>query len=288
MKTVEEIRKSLIFNQNEQNAGDRGRQIYLDVLRLLATIGVVVLHVSSTKIVLNDGSFNWKVSLVGSTLVQWVVPIFLMISGALFLNPRKDITIKGLLTHSVPRLALAWLFWTAVYAVPVVLEAGGRPKQFNMLFHFHLWFLPMLTGIYLLVPLLRKVASEAKLSLYALALWMLCFTVMFIGKWNIPQVTDLFSLGLVAAGAGYFLMGGYAAQFRPSKQVRWGIYMMGIVALVVSVVGTLTVKHFTWGINTKYLSTSTPHVVLMSLALFVFVRYNARRFGRWMELQGLS
>ena len=73
-----------------------GRILYFDFLRIFATLAVMVLHVAaqnwySTSV----SSFEWQTFNFFNSIVRWGVPIFVMISGALFLNERETHTITG-------------------------------------------------------------------------------------------------------------------------------------------------------------------------------------------------
>ena len=60
---------------------------YLDLLRIIAIFGVVVLHVAAQNWVKEfTNVFNWNVYNVYDSLVRWTVPVFVMISGTLFLS----------------------------------------------------------------------------------------------------------------------------------------------------------------------------------------------------------
>ena len=81
----------------KQNSSKAARTRCLDILRVAATLAVVLLHVLSGAVVsrgyfANDGeeTIYW----ILMDLVSWSVPVFLMISGYLFLNPGKRITLK--------------------------------------------------------------------------------------------------------------------------------------------------------------------------------------------------
>ena len=60
------------------------RIYYLEVLRVIATFSVVLLHVAADKWYGEIGTFSWKIFTVYIGLTRFCVPIFLMISGVLF------------------------------------------------------------------------------------------------------------------------------------------------------------------------------------------------------------
>lgn len=67
---------------------------YFECLRVIATIAVIIVHVAAMK--WYDGyarSLSWNIFNIYDSAVRWCVPIFLMISGALFLS--KEITISN-------------------------------------------------------------------------------------------------------------------------------------------------------------------------------------------------
>lgn len=87
------------------------RTIYLDMLRLVACLGVIHIHVSDDEFDNAFLSYNWYISIVNESIVHWAVPIFIMISGALFLNPNKEISIKIMWRKYIPRLFKLYIFW---------------------------------------------------------------------------------------------------------------------------------------------------------------------------------
>ncbi len=94
------------------------RILYLDLLRLLATFGVIFLHVFATGFNGPIQHHDWYVALVGNSLVRWSVPIFVMISGTLFLNPDKEVSLRSILTKRIPRLLIAYVFWYSFWKIP--------------------------------------------------------------------------------------------------------------------------------------------------------------------------
>lgn len=132
------------------------RCFYLDLLRIIATFGVIFIHLSM------DTTY-WYISILYDGMVKWSVPIFVMISGALFLNPRKDMPVSTILNKYVKRLLLAYLFWYLFYCLFKIISCSIESNSLELSSlsfapRFHLWFLPMLMCVYLLIPILKKIA----------------------------------------------------------------------------------------------------------------------------------
>jgi surface polysaccharide O-acyltransferase-like enzyme len=94
------------------------RIFYLDQLRALAIIAVVLIHVSLFYFVssrIDIHSFNWFVSNVFYSMCRFCVPIFLMLSGILLLN--KDYNFIEFIKKRYKRVILPFLFWSIVYII---------------------------------------------------------------------------------------------------------------------------------------------------------------------------
>jgi surface polysaccharide O-acyltransferase-like enzyme len=89
-------------------------------LRIVATLGVIILHVSASK--WSDTpitSFNWQIMNVYDSLVRWTVPIFVMISEFFHLKPNKEgISFSEemkTIYKKIFRIICAIIFWEIVY-----------------------------------------------------------------------------------------------------------------------------------------------------------------------------
>ncbi len=76
----------------DKSFGQGQRETYFDCLRIMATFAVMVLHKTAQNwYTVEAGTFEWKVFCFYDACVRWSVPIFVMISGALFIGgaPKK-------------------------------------------------------------------------------------------------------------------------------------------------------------------------------------------------------
>ena len=92
------------------------RIVYADLLRIIATFAVIVLHVSASKwydTPVKD--FNWQIYNLYDSLVRWAVPIFVMLSGMFFLNPEKFIPTSNIIKKYIFRILLAIIVWGLFY-----------------------------------------------------------------------------------------------------------------------------------------------------------------------------
>ena len=92
------------------------RIVYFDYLRIIAIFAVVVLHFAAQNWDNIDvSSFEWQVFNLYDAVAAWGVPVFVMISGALFLG--KELTLKKLYGKYILRIVTAFFFWSVLYAL---------------------------------------------------------------------------------------------------------------------------------------------------------------------------
>ena len=173
--------------------------------------------------------------------------MFLMLSGALMLDPGKPFQIRTLYRKNILRILTAFLFWSALYALDtyfanrdwrgaVVAFVNGR---------YHMWFLFMILGFYLLTPAYRKMAESVEVLRYLIAV-MVVFTlflptvISLLIYWNLPHTATILPpldtdvswtrMGFLPAYATYYFLGSYLNQQEVRKKAQIVSYLLGISA----------------------------------------------------------
>lgn len=146
------------------------RVVYLDYLRIFSTFAVIFLHVSAQNwYSASVFSTEWQILNFYDSLVRWAVPVFVMISGALFLS--KEISIRTLYLKHVLRMIIAFVVWSFVYAI---CQKGGydfsEHKVMWLAGHYHMWFIPMIIGLYIMIPIIKYIVRDEKITHYFLIL----------------------------------------------------------------------------------------------------------------------
>ena len=86
--------------------------VWLDNSRLIATFAAVFLHVAAGVVVYsNPGSQYWWAGNIYNSFVRWCVPVFVMVSGALLLNPNKMESMETFYKKRLSRILIPLLFW---------------------------------------------------------------------------------------------------------------------------------------------------------------------------------
>lgn len=230
------------------------RIAYFDVLRILATFAVIVLHLSAQHWADTDVySRAWQAFNLYDSAVRWAVPVFVMISGSLFLSGSQSLL--HILKKNVLRLVTAFVFWSALYAVFMVNFEGCPTNLILQQFlngHYHMWFLFMIVGLYLIVPFLRAIVRDEKLLRYFLLLTLI-FTFL------LPQIASAVSL----------LSWQYCAEF---KALTGKFYYHFTLGFVLTVVLTSFASRLQGAATELFYGYDSLNVLFVCVGLFVFAK----------------
>lgn len=226
------------------------RMVQLDLLRILACFSVVMLHCAAQFwYTLPVTETNWKIANSYDAVFRFGVPVFVMISGALFLPATKEIDLKRLYTHNILRLVIIYVVWSCIYGLFdcrfyswSVLDKGDIIREI-FAGRYHLWYLPMIVGIYMLLPILRSWIGGAKKK--NLQYFLVLFLIFQVGKETLLVLRQtegmrylwgLASLDMVCGYLGYFVLGYYIVHYGiEAKWHKW-IYLSGILSTAANVV----------------------------------------------------
>ena len=97
---------------------------FLDILKALATVSVITLHVGSGTSARQDVITRGILTAIN----VWCVPVFLIITGALFLCVKEEFDLNKHLKRTFHLLALTWNFIYTVLSLIIINRSinGGR------------------------------------------------------------------------------------------------------------------------------------------------------------------
>jgi surface polysaccharide O-acyltransferase-like enzyme len=258
---------------------------WVHYIRAIAAFGVVLVHVAAD-VITEWGAIpagHWWIANAYDSLARGCVPIFIMVSGALLLPVQEglgDFFRKRFNRIFVPFVVwtLLYLVWKKVFYKPDLGLAQSIGLILDAGVWFHLWFFYILTGMYLMTPVLRIfVAHASRVHMtYFLGLWFLLASLIpFADKvarvWGFPG----FHLGLPVALAqdfvGYFILGAFLMKYSSKEWIRDAV-IIWVACLAVSFLGTGWVVMRTGGFKDTFYDNLAPHIVLYGSAFFVLVK----------------
>ncbi|MBB2147196.1 acyltransferase family protein [Pedobacter sp. LMG 31464] len=259
---------------------------WLDNLRVIATIGVIFLHVAApflykfTKI----SGFNWWTANVYDSLVRFCVPVFVMITGALLLP--KDYQLNDYLKKRVARIIFPFLFWIAVYSIHIlfILKKGFELPIFKMLtisssafgykITYHFWYIYMIIGIYLFIPIISKWIKNAKENelVYFLVIWLIAVLIALpIFSNYIPD----FNLKYFGGFIGYIVLGYYLSvrNFENVKHIKTISLLIFASGVLLTIFGTYFLSTYNGHFRIDLYTYFSPNVILAAVGLFLFIKH---------------
>lgn len=277
----------------EFQAAPATRVLYLDILRVAAVFMVVVLHVSCRALLSGaPGTFPWNAANLFNCCTRWCVPVFVMISGALFLG--RVIPVGRLCSKYIGRLLRVFALWSLFYAVLDMVRAAQHHASLppetlvrRFLFgHYHLWFLYMMAGLYILVPFLGAIVREPRIARHFLAVgavfaFLLPETGAIMAR-VYPQWGDIMP-GILGEARIHFFLGfpvyfvlGYVLDRMEERMSGGRVALLCIVGgLCILATGALT----TWAsvlagkLDETFNGDGNVTVLFPAVAIFVLCRY---------------
>lgn len=266
-------------------AAQHERTGWLDLARVLAIGAVLVVHVTMNAVNgarTPEGSASWWAANALNSASRWCVPVFLMVSGALLLDPRKTERPREFYRRRMARIGLPVFVWTAVYLLfrslylgdDLTAEEAARDVASGAPF-LQLYFLYVLLGLYLLTPFLRIIMRDTTRRMQV------AFAGVLLGLGAIDQIAgSLLGAGDATAATRFLPFAGYYVAgwvLRDAVLSRW-VVLGSMAGLVLSVGVTIALVGLTstsggWGSTGRYLyGFLSPVVIVMSLSAFVLLR----------------
>ncbi len=266
---------------------------WADRLRNIATVLVIAIHISAP-IAHGYADINtwwWWAGNWWNSLGRPSVPLFVMLSGYLLLS--KDYALGNFLKKRFSRIVIPALFWMGIYMLYSFIAKGEPATWWDVIkiivtgpVHYHLWFIYLIIGLYLIYPILRpwvKSASERDLlyflTLCAIGTWVYK-TLLVFGNMSIGIYFELAS-----NNAGYFVLGYYlgtksaADDEKLNMPWRFNRQQLSRISLVLVIAGTVSTALLTyWGSSLKgqnftfFYDYLTPNVSISAIGWFMFVK----------------
>ena len=226
-----------------------GRHTNIDILRIVASFMVIVIHVSASEWYSTDvDSAEWAIMNFYDSAVRSCVPLFFMMSGVLFLDREKMLPISKLLKNNILKLVIVYIAWALLYAIDTIgikaflTAPDSWDKIIAMIISskYHLWFLPTMIGVYLLVPFMfalkeyenGKYISYAVLIFFVFAVFAKTMGVIPFQAAHVAKMLGNIRYELVGF-SGYFLLG-YFLSKKKCPRIRKSLLLF-VLLLVIGV-----------------------------------------------------
>lgn len=228
------------------------------------------------------------------SLCRFCVPVFFMISGALFLNANRKIDYKKLYLKNILRLFVCLLVFSFFYNYVYIAFTDHSPNfgdamtflsSFGMNTQIevgggHLWFIYSLIGLYILSPVIKILVNNVKKKKDIIYILL----VIFIFASVIPTLTKMhlfrhfnflnrFSLSVpFFCYLGYFIIGYYLDSYEIKPENVKKIFWLGLIGEIIIFVGTLYFSIKTQKLSSIFFEYYSFPVFFTAIAIFVLIK----------------
>ena len=267
------------MNKNENVALSelRKRKPIYDVIRVISCLCIIAIHCTDALIEEKTYDYVWYIGNVIQSIVRIALPMFVLLSGALLLNSKKEEPLGGFYMKRLLKICLPLYIYSLIYLfifkynynleffMPLnFLKAVKTITEGNVF--FHLWFAYMIIGIYLCTPFLKKMCQSLT-DKECINLTILIFSISII-MCLLP--TFKINVGITCipfiSWTLVFLLGYLVTREAINKHYKL-IYILGIISWIIAVI----VPRTNMQVNNLYDFSIMMFFEVMALFIF-FVR----------------
>ena len=236
----------------------------------------MLLHLAATTVMQPEqlGTISWHMANFIDSAMRWAVPVFVMLSGALLLDEKKQTSPREFWTRRMNRLLPALLFWSIVYLAwralfwhqPLTLNTialdliAGRP-------YIHLYFLFLIAGLYLVTPFLATAASSLESKQLGQAI--VVMAALALGA-NMVDFLATSAFTLFVPYIAYYFAGLYCVRVLANRPAPYGIVLAGAI-LITTLFTALSVS--VNGLESRwsfyFYEDLSPTIMVMAVTVFM-------------------
>jgi len=295
--------KEEVPQNNNLNKPKPERKYWVDALRIYASFLVIQIHYTGQcRTSCDKFKLYWDIGAIWDAFARSCVPLFVMISGIFFLNPKKELTLSKLFKKNIYRITKSLLFWNTFYVTVSRFLVNEKKKKFTWdlallkvvlkeIFlggKYHLWYLYMCIGLYILTPTIRPITANKLATKYYIIfsvgiLSSIQFTSSVVkdyypdnGVTNyidefIKEFTFFFSYQYIS----YYILGYYLSQITiKSKTKLYLIYLFGIISICLTCVIKISLSHINKKESNNYTESNWSfNIAVYTIATFIFFKH---------------
>lgn len=223
----------------------KNRVIYYDLLKVISIFAVIIMHIIGNTInTFNLNGFSKEIYNFICIICYFAVPIFVMVSGGIFLNPNKKIEINNIIKKYCLRILLCLFIFGFVYSM---LEIYFNTKTLNLEMILesikniitgnlwaHMWYLYLIFGLYLLTPIFRIITKNVNEKEYKYLLILLfIFTILINDINSILNLNIAFNILIYSPYVLLYFLGDYLNRYEIKEKIKKVIYLSSFISIII-------------------------------------------------------
>ncbi len=251
---------------------------FIYLVRVVACAAVVTIHTVSSNVasIGEISSLVWWIDNIIDSSVVWAVPLFVMISGALVLDSRRNGAWYAFYRKRFLKIGIPTFFWVFFYFIffnllhntPLNFQVFIKQIIFEQPF-INLYFLFIILELYILTPFITNITSNLDrrqglcLSLLFLFIAIFWRPQRFVGTMFIPYI-------------GYYILGYYLRDILISIKQQIILLMSFLVFTLLVAVGTyLFASHIVYNYGDDFFFYRHSNVLVMILTIIIYMLFKS-------------
>lgn len=215
---------------------NKDRVMGLDLFKIVCIFGVILVHVSAANAFENEYVELFKNSFVAinfyNMISRFCVPGFIMISGMFLL--KKNLSIKEIFRKYILRVLIVYVIFALIYSIFQYYDSQQDILLNFLKGFYHLWYLYLIIGLYLIFPFLKKIVDDKNLTLYFLILSLFFSSILplvqeLISNRGFNYMIKHFNIYMPLGYSGYFLAGYYFGTYKVNKKLFYALGLLGFI-----------------------------------------------------------
>lgn len=257
---------------------------YLTLASVLSAFAVILIHVNSFYTFAENP--RWILANFVNTFFTFAVPVFFMISGATLIDYRDRYDTKTFLKKRFKKTLIPFLFWSLAamavryfwlkeaFANTTILDVINGIFSFTYIPIF--WFFIPLFILYLVIPVLSAINKKDRKDVFRYII-----IASLILNFIIPSIIKAFHIELnfpinfiltSQCGIFYAIVGYYIHNYKISKRNRYIIYILGLLAIFGSFIGSTILSFRAHGITGFLSDIADAPYAFYAPAIFLFIK----------------
>lgn len=260
------------------------REKNLDLLRVIACIMVIALHVGAIygkEINLEYPSYYFTIGNFYHSVTRTAVPIFIMLSGSFLLGNIRNIDYKYHYKKTFDKIIIPTLIWSILYVIYSicmgVVSSIINSEHFSYLTpiknwilgdpFYHMWYMYMIIGCYAITPILIKVRLNIGNKTFETIGWICMFFGVVI---DIIQVKLIWPISFIKY-LGYFILGYSLKDKNDMRSKSYLRYLIGsgILLILIFLITEINIRYNIFENKFYFLQPLSPIVIVSSIWMYI-------------------
>ena len=262
----------------------KNRIEWIDLVRAIAILTVLYIHATDGIFIISSDAivdytiysriFNYASLFIG----RIGVPFFLMITGYLLLDRHyDDERVRNFWTKNCKELIIITILWAIIYATSLqfvtVRSSSINFGEAGTLFFSHMWYMPMIIGMYLSMPFVSAALEKFKTEtiwqatlVFTFLAFMIPFVSLLLSMHGLEDINIQSTNGFSGGIYGIYIILGYLVKKGQFKSIpSWKLGLGATISFLICVV--FQYYAFLKGYN-FFLWYEFPFILTGSFALF--------------------